>query len=48
MRSVLETGQKQQQCVSVTLLISTLSEWMENEQMDGAKTQQCHGYRCIQ
>lgn len=48
MGSALETGQKQQQCVSGILLICTLGVWMENEQMDGAKTQQCHGYLCIQ
>lgn len=48
MGSALETGQKQQQRVSVILLISTLGVRTENEQMDGAKTQQCHGYLCIQ
>lgn len=48
MGSTLETGQKQQQCVSVILLISTLGVRTENEQTDGAKTQQCHGYLCIQ
>lgn len=44
MGSALETGQS----VSVILLISTLGVRTENEQMDGAKTQQCHGYLCIQ
>lgn len=48
MGSEPETGQKQQQCVSVILLISTLGAWMEKKQMDGAKTQLCHGYLCIQ
>lgn len=48
MGSAPETGQKQQQCVSVILLISTLGVWMEKEQMDGAKTQLCNGYFCIQ